>query len=675
MRFAGRDADSSRAAIIQDPNLAYAFTIVTPKGRVTANEWSGPKAQPIKPIHHESYARPPSKFRFGDSTPRQLMQPFRQRADGYPANIRIPLIEGQLKALPAKYSPWWDARINRPLRSDLPSLPVNVESLILNAIEHSPQVSALRIDPVLRETVIIEEEAEFDWNAFVETTYDDNNDPIGNSLTVGSLTEDRFKDRNISGRAGLRKRTGQGGELDLSQRLGYQNTNSTFFIPNRQGTTRLEVNFTQPLLRGAGTIYNESRIVLATIDRNTSEDELSRRLQDHLVDVYTTYWTLYRARAVRLQKQRLLQRAMEIEQHLKARQGVDAIRRQVLRAAAAVASRRSEIVRADMAIRNAESRLRLLVNSPDLKRQAQVELLPAELPLSEHLNISLKASIESALQNRPDIARAIRQMKATSVRLGIARNELLPKLDLVMGAYVAGLSGNRKVAEAYQNQFSEGRPGFSVGFMMEIPLGNRAARARNERRQWEVARAFREFEATVETGMTDVELAVRELETSYQEMLSRFQAMIAAETEANYLMERWRLLPGGDQTISFLLEDLLEAQERVADEEAAFVGAQSNYVLSIVDLKRATGVLLDCNSNPTAAPVEVQAMPALPNPTSPEPATRVVPERPMPIRPGSSRPAPVRPAAPTIPPRANPPLRVPSPTSSIRVPPPGLRRN
>ena len=209
--------------------------------------------------------------------------------------------------------------------------------------------------------------------------------------------------------------------------------------------------------------------------------------------------------------------------------------------------------------------------------------------------------------------------------------------------------------------------------MMEIPLGNRAARARNERRQWEVARAFREFEATVETGMTDVELAVRELETSYQEMLSRFQAMIAAETEANYLMERWRLLPGGDQTISFLLEDLLEAQERVADEEAAFVGAQSDYVLSIVELKRATGVLLDCNSNPTAAPAEVQAMPALPKPTSH--ATGVVPERPMPVRPGSSRPAPVRPRVPTTPPRANPPLRVPSPTSSIRVPPPGLRRN
>jgi len=45
---------------------------------------------------------------------------------------------------------------------------------------------------------------------------------------------------------------------------------------------------------------------------------------------------------------------------------VDAVQRQVLRARAAVATRRSEIVRARTSIRNAESQLRLLVNDPVL---------------------------------------------------------------------------------------------------------------------------------------------------------------------------------------------------------------------------------------------------------------------------------------------------------------------
>lgn len=599
---------------------AYAVTAITPKGRVTANEWAGPKSRPLQPIQQTSYAHPPTEFDFENTTGDQLLSPFEDRASGYPTNIQLPVVAGQLRALPKNYSPWWNAVVNRPMRADLPSLAVDVESLILNAIQHSPQVTAMRIDPVLRETVIVEEEAEFDWTTFVEATYDDNNDPVGNTLTLGPSGDTRYEDRNVYGSAGLRKRMGQGGELDVTSRAGYQRTNSSFFVPGQQGTTRLEVNFTQPLLKGAGQIYNESRIVLASIDRNVSEDELVGKMQDHLVAVYKTYWTLYRARAVKLQKQRLLQRAIEIEQHLEARQGIDAIRRQVLRANAAVASRRSEIVRADMAIRNAESQLRLLVNSPELKQQAQVEMLPTELPLTEHLDISLRASIEMALQHRPEIAQAIRKMKATSVRLGIARNEMLPKLDLVLGAYVAALKGNGDVTRSFGGQFADGRPGYTVGVMFEFPLGNRAARARNERRQWEVAKAFREFEAAVETGMTDVELAVRELETSYQEMLSRFQAMIAAETEANYLMERWRLLPGSDQTISFLLEDLLDAQERVADEEAAFVNAQSAYVLSIVELKRATGVLLNCDCDTGSIVAPGGEARYVPPPSTPGPA-------------------------------------------------------
>ena len=128
--------------------------------------------------------------------------------------------------------------------------------------------------------------------------------------------------------------------------------------------------------------------------------------------------------------------------------------------------------------------------------------------------------------------------------------------------------------------------------MFEYPLGNRAAGARQSRREWEVAKALKDFEATIETSLTDVEIAVREMETSYREMLARFQSMIAAETEASYIQERWRLLPGNDQTLSFLLEDVLDAQERVATEEQDFVTAQVNYVQSLVRVKRAMGVLL-----------------------------------------------------------------------------------
>lgn len=624
---------------------------VTPRNQLTVGQWTGPHDRPVQSIQTVRFDACPDCEDVQRIPAESLVNPYAARASRYPDSVSLPRQSGQLVELPRDYAPWWEEVINKPLRAATTTQPINVESLILKAIEHSPQVTAFRIDPIIRETQILEEAAEFDWQSFIETRYDDTNDPIGNQLTTGD-NSDRFVDRHLTSRLGLEKRMAQGGRLDVAQNFGLQNNNSTFLIPQQQGTSRLELNFTQPLLRGAGQTYNESRTVLAMLDHQISEDELQESLQDHLLEVYTTYWNLYRARAVRLQKERLLRRAQEVEQKLTARQGIDTVRRQVLRARAAVASRQSEIARADMEVRNSESRLRLLVNSPDLKRNTIIELLPLEAPMSDYLNVSMRGSVETALQNRPDIRRAIKQMKETAVRLEVSKNELLPKLDLVLGTYVAGLQGKSQIDTAWTNQFREGRPGYTVGLTLQYPLGNRAARARYARREWEVARTLKEFEASVESSMTEVELAVREFETSYQEMLSRFQSMVAADTEATYLLERWRLLPGTDQTTSFLLEDVLDAQERVAVEEQNFVEAQVAYVLSVVRLKRASGILLscDCGDSPvsfmTPAPRGIAQPRQMPLPVDQKPAisdgesseNRLTP--PLPVLPRNSTAAP-----------------------------------
>lgn len=639
---------------------AYAES-VTPRDYVTVGQWSGPQDRPVQSNQQVSFDSYPDYEDAQRIPAESMLNPYASRANRYPDSAALPRQSGQLVELPGAYAPWWEEVINKPMRLSPSTHAVNVESLILAAIEYSPQVTALRIDPIVRETQILEEAAEFDWQSFIETRYDDINDPIGNTLTTGDNSS-RFTDHNVNGRLGVEKRMAQGGQLDVSQKFGYQDNNSTFFTPTQQGTSRLELNFTQPLLKGAGHTYNESRTVLAMLDHRISEDELQDSLQDHLVDVYTTYWNLYRSRAVRLQKERLLRRAIEVEQKLAARQGIDAVRRQVLRARAAIASRRSEIARADMEVRNAESRLRLLVNSPELKQSTVVELLPDESPMSKYLTVSMRGSVETALQNRPDIRRAIGLMKETAVRLEVSKNELLPKLDFVVGTYFAGLRGQGEVDTAWVDQFRNGRPGYSVGLMLQYPLGNRAAKARYARREWEVARTLKEFEASVESSMSEVELAVREFETSYQEMLSRFQSMIAADTEANYLLERWRLLPGNDQTTSFLLEDLLDAQERVAMEEQDFVEAQVAYVLSIVQLKRASGILLscDCDNSPVSFMTPASHGKAEPEPLpAPQSSRPVLPEpghakstQPLPILPAAKEPAakqrsaPVKPSSP-----------------------------
>lgn len=556
--------------------------------------------------------------------------PFEDRAARAPIEEELDIRAGDLTQLPIGYVPWWISELPNPIRRSQSTLPVDVDTLVTGALQYSPQILGVRTQPDINHSILCAENAAFDWTSYVHSKWSDLNDPVGNTLTTGN-NSNRFVDQVATNQSGLKRRNEYGGEFDISQKMGWQDNNSKFFVPAPQGTTRLALNYTQPLLNGSGVAYNQARIVLAQIELNRSFDVVQGELQDHLVKVTETYWDLYRSRVIYLQRRRVYDRAEHILETLGGREEIDALQRQVNRAKAAVASRRSEIVRSQSAIRNAESRLRLLVNAPEYLDLSATELVPIEAPRADHLPLSLAGSLQQALQYRPDISQAVHDLRSSGVRLGVSQNELLPKLDLVLSAYVAGLEGNASILQSLGNQFADGRPGYTVGTQFEMPLGNRAAKARQNRRQWELTKAVYDFRTLVETGLTDVELSVREAETSYREMLSKFQALIAAETESSYLEDRWKVLPGADRGTTLLLEDLLDSQQRLADAEGEFVTSQVAYSVALIRVRRSMGTLLIAQ-NPTRYEVEtVSPEPTLvpgENVAPPPPEVREMPEAP-----------------------------------------------
>jgi outer membrane protein TolC len=414
---------------------------------------------------------------------------------------------------------------------------------------------------------------------------------VGSTLTTGG--PDRLIDQDWRYTGGLRRKVTTGGKFEISQRIGLEDSNSQFFLPTNQANSRLALSFTQPLLNGGGRAYNTSLILLAQIDTDAAQDEFSRQLQDHLLLVSRTYWELYFNRAVLLQKGKLYSQAVRILDELESRRGVDSLQSQIVRARAAVATRQAEIARSETTIRNTESKLRALVNDPELLANGHVELLPAETPNSQLIEVNLGDSLATAMRHRPEIDQATQNVRAATVRLGISKSELQPVLDFVAEAYASGLEGDFALAKSYGDQFSTGRPSYSVGLIFEIPLCNRQARARYQRRQLELQQLGHELQNVIETTKAEVEIAVRQVETSFREMQAKSRAVAATTEEVRYLQERWRLLPGEDQAASFLLEDVLDAQERLTDAEFNFVAAQIDYTLSVSELKRAMGTLLE----------------------------------------------------------------------------------
>ncbi len=490
----------------------------------------------------------------------------------------------RLPSVPEDFTAWWGNEIHKTLRTDVVETPISIESLLVSTLQHSSQVRVFKDLPLIRQTSIIEADAAFDWSAFIESQWNDISEPVGNTLTVGP-GETRFNDHQWEYSMGLRRRNALGGDIEIAQDFGFENNNSTFFIPPNQGTAQLRLSYTHPLWRGGGRLYNTGLIVLAEIDAGIAEQEFSRQLQSHLLEVARAYWSLYLERGTLLQKKKLYESARKILDQLEPRVALDAAKNQIARARAAVTAREVDILRAEAAVRNAEARIRALVNDPHLAYVENAEFVPQDQPIREFIPVSMRDSLVTALQKRPEIGQALKQVKAAAVRTDMATNELLPVLDMIFDTYASGLRGNSSVGQAFQDQFSVGAPSYSVGFRFEVPLHNRAAQARLERRRLEMRQVTNQLDTTAETLMLEVEVAVREVHTSFRETQATYQSMKAAGSELYYLDERWKQLAGDDRSGSLVLEDLLAAQERLTEAEFSFLSSVVTYNLAMMGVK------------------------------------------------------------------------------------------
>jgi outer membrane protein TolC len=196
------------------------------------------------------------------------------------------------------------------------------------------------------------------------------------------------------------------------------------------------------------------------------------------------------------------------------------------------------------------------------------------------------------LRNRPEIGQAIKQIRAAGVRLNVSKNEILPALNLILETYASGLRGQSDIGGAFNDQFSVGEPSYSIGLQYEVPIWNRAAQARLQKRRLELRQLEEQLRNTAEMLRLEVEVAVREVATTYQEMEANYLSMQAAAAEVAYIDDRWRLLPGSDRSASLMLEDLLDAQQRLNGAEFAFLDAQLNFSVAQITYLKALGTLL-----------------------------------------------------------------------------------
>lgn len=489
-------------------------------------------------------------------------------------------------------TPWWNEQVKLPLDATRTPLLIDLEASVLGVLSYSPQVRIASDSPIIRETSIADAMSRFDPRTFVDSKFTDTSDPVGNLLTTGGAS--RFIDQTAYSSAGVKKTFTTGGQLEAAQKFGYQNNNSRFFVPPNQGTARMTLTYTQPLLNGSGRVYNTSVICLAELSTQEANSQFIHDLQSILMDTHKAYWELRLQRATLLQRIKLKQSAIDIQRELQGRADFDVSQSQIVRANAAVATRDAAVIRHTTEVANAETKLRALINDPRLNAQP-VELLPSKSPYHEAAEPNLVEWLTVALQQRPEVQQGFTEVRAAGVKADVSKNELLPVFNLLLGSYVYGLQGNSEIGDAWVSQFNQGRPTYWTGLQFEYPLYNRSANARRTQRLVELRQSTNKLQQTMIQVRAETEVAVREVTTTYREMVSKFQAMQADQTEIEYLTSRWRLAADDQQLAGVVLNDLLGAQERLAAAEYGFAAAEAAYNVALANLNAVTGTLLQAD--------------------------------------------------------------------------------
>jgi len=485
---------------------------------------------------------------------------------------------------------WW----NRYLAGSIlgrETVPMSSNSLAVDTLRYSPTVELLAARPQAVRTSVTEEAARFDWSVFIESRWQDTTEPIGSSLTTGGPSI--YRNHNLTNEAGLRKTNRLGGELSVGQLFGHQRSNSQFFVPQNQGATNLTIDYTQPLLRGAGRQVNESTIVLASLASDSADMEFVSQIQDTLADVNAGYWQLYLARATLLIERRLYHRATESLSVLQKREKVDASKEMISRAKLALASRKTRLINARRAVLDQQTYLRTVVNSPSLDNPSFHEFVPMELPAIMNAQLSVEDAFVTALHHRPEVTRTLKQIEAARVRHRVSENELLPELNLVLQTYAQGIRGEFDIQRAFQDQFNGAEPSYSAGLLFEVPIGRRAANARLTRRQIEIAELAAQFRVEIQRILYDVVVELRLLEATRRTLQTNQEALAAAAETLRLLETRHRLLSSEqDRNSSLRLQDILNSHVRVSDAEVAVVQSQVEHALATLRLRRALGVLV-----------------------------------------------------------------------------------
>ncbi len=472
-------------------------------------------------------------------------------------------------------------------------------------------------DPAIQETQIATALAVFDANFTTSILWGHSTTPVNNSLSAGVIPTAIkypliFDQDTATFQSTLQKRSATGAVLQIQHNVSYLYSNSPANVYPSNYTTNTQLSITQPLLGGtaqnpSGLEANRANIVIARLNADASVWNFKAAVMAHVRSIEQQYWSLSqqqialwsRETAVRLGEEILRRERAELEVGRATRADVAEAEQQLENFKLNLISATSDVITTERQLRN------ILGLPPADNRR----IVPDTAPTEARLEPDWETSVAQMLAFQPDIVQQQLLVRLTELQLLLARNQLLPQLNLNALYQFNGLAHQLDGAEAVmagagiqalnpltarQNsakgvntlpQLYKDFNQWQVGLTFSMPIGFRAPLANVRQSQYQLLRQRAFLQQIVHQTTHSLARFFLEVDANYKQFRTAQRLRAAAQQR---LEAQRAFYEEGRITI----DRLLDAVSTYANAIATEAQYKTTYNTSIAALEEAKGTLL-----------------------------------------------------------------------------------
>jgi len=416
-----------------------------------------------------------------------------------------------------------------------------------------------------------------------------------------------YKVNSIAGTVSYSQAFATGGSLQVNWVNNRQTSNGVYDFFSPQLNSKMQAIVSQPLLAGFGPGPNLRFLRIARTNQKISDIAFKAQVIATVTQICDLYWDLVSAYDDEQVEERSVAFATETLNTSRKQLELQAIpEMDVLKAEGELAVRQQ-----DLTVARTNLELRELYMKNAITRSLDDPALE-EMPVTPTDRIGNTAAsapepiqqmIELALNNRTELAESALDLKNRELSRKTARNAMLPALS-VYGVYAGtGLAGEKSsnyssagaaitstlptgYSGALQSAFNNSAPEYQIGLQLSIPLRNRIAKADQYRTELE----YRQSQVYAEELKKRIHIEVRHARYALEQGASRVDAARKARDLAQRtldIMQKEQKLGAGSN------QQTLEAEHDLALAESALVTAETAYEKARIEVKRATGSILE----------------------------------------------------------------------------------